>query len=337
MSVNFKVAITRDVRRADGSFTFAPFDLSALEEAGIAWDFLPIDPPNADVLGDIDGLYHFAAPLPSECLLGVDRLAVVARHGVGLDSVDVTACTNAGIAVTITPTAVTRPMASSAVALVLALAHRLVERNKALHEGDWTAARFALQGTGLAGRTLGIVGYGRIGQEVVRLLRPWGMRVLVTQRTSVTDEGVTFVSLPTVLEEADFLVICCPLTDETRGLINVQRLRTMKPTAFLVNVARGAVVDQQALVDALQSGRLAGAGLDVVDPEPLPADDPLLALTNVIGAPHSLGYTDELLAGCVAQACEALIDVAAGRVPNNLANPEVVKNPHFIEKLRRYS
>jgi phosphoglycerate dehydrogenase-like enzyme len=191
-------------------------------------------------------------------------------------------------------------------------------------------------GTGLTGRTLGVIGYGRIGRDVVRLLEPWGMRVLVTQRTAVAEDGVSHVPLETLLGEADFVVVCCPLTDETRGLLDRRRLGLMKPNAFLVNVARGAIVDQEALVEALLEERLAGAGLDVVDPEPLPADDPLLSLPNVVGAPHSLGYTDELLRRCVEQACESLIDVAAGRVPRDLANPDVLGNPLFTEKLHRF-
>jgi phosphoglycerate dehydrogenase-like enzyme len=181
-----------------------------------------------------------------------------------------------------------------------------------------------------------MIGYGRIGRDVVRLLEPWGMRVLVTQRTPVDEAGVSYVPLDTLLREADFVVVACPLTDETRGLLDRRRLGLMKPAAFLVNVARGAIVDRDALVEALREGRLAGAGVDVLDPEPLPADDPLLSLPNVVGAPHSLGYTDELLRGCVEQACGALIDVASGRVPADLANPEVVDNPRFGKKLDRF-
>ena len=131
------------------------------------------------------------------------------------------------------------------------------------------------------------------------------------------------------------VVVACPLTEATRGLLDARRLGLMKPTAILVNVARGAIVDQAALVEALRSGRLAGAGLEVVDPEPLPADDPLLELPNVVGAPHSLGYTDDLIRGCVEEACAALLSVAAGRVPANVANPEVLDNPLFTAKLNR--
>lgn len=334
----FRVGVTRDVRRPDGTFTFAPYDLSQLEREGLEWAFLAEDarPLVPGLLQGIDGLYHFSAPVVAASLDGVERLAVLARHGVGLDFVDVVACTERGIAVTITPDGVTHPMASSAVTLLLALSHRLRERDRALHAGDWGAGRFAPTGTGLAGRTLGMIGYGRIGREVVRLLEPWGMRVLVTRRTPDDEPGVTSVALEPLLEEADAVVVACPLTDETRGLLDRRRLGLMKPTAFLVNVARGAIVDQGALVEALRGGRLAGAGLDVVDPEPLPADDPLLSLPNVVGAPHSLGYTDDLLRGCVDGACAALLALAAGREPPNLVNPDVLENPLFATKLARF-
>lgn len=336
---SFRIGVTRDVRRADGSLTFAPTaDLSALEVDGVEWAFLAEDarPLTPELLAGIDGLYHFSAPLTAAGLNGaVDRLAIIARHGVGLDFFDVDVCTERGIMVTITPGGVIRPMASAAATLVLSLSHRLRERDRALHEGDWGAGRFAPAGTGLAGRTLGVIGYGRIGREVVRLLAPWQMRVLVTQRTPLAEQGVTFVPLETLLADADVVVVSCPLTDETRGLLDDRRLRLMKPTAFLVNVARGAIVDQRALVDALRDGRLAGAGVDVVDPEPLPADDPLLALPNVVGAPHSLGYTDELVRGCVDGACDALLAVAAGRIPADIVNSDVLDHPLLITKLAR--
>jgi phosphoglycerate dehydrogenase-like enzyme len=228
-------------------------------------------------------------------------------------------------------------MASAAVTLVLALAHRLRERDRALHDGDWTLGRFAPLGTGLTGRTLGVIGYGRIGREVAHLLAPWQMRVLVTQRTPVVEDGVRHTPLETLLAEADVIVVACPLTAETRGLLDRRRLALMKPTAFVVNVARGAIIDQQALVEALREGRLAGAGLDVVDPEPLAADDPLLELPNVVGAPHSLGYTDELIRSCIAGTCNALLAVAAGRVPPDLVNSDVLDNPLFTAKLARFA
>ena len=333
----FRIGVTRDVRRPDGTLAFAPFDLSPLEVDGVEWEFLAEDarPLTPQLLAGIDGLYHFSVPVTADSLEGLDRLAVLARHGVGIDFIDVAACTERGIAVTITPKGVTRPMASAAATLALALSHRLRERDHALHEGCWGQGRFAPPGVGLTGRTLGVLGYGRIGREVARLLAPWQMRVLVTQRTPVAEEGVSYVALETLLREADVVVVACPLTHDTRGLLDARRLGLMKPTAFLVNIARGGIVDQRALTEALRTGQLAGAGLDVVDPEPLPADDPLLELPNVVGAPHSLGYTDELVRGCVEGACEALLAVAAGRVPPDLVNPDVLDTPLFTEKRDR--
>lgn len=336
----FRIGVTRDTRRSDGGLAFAPFGFTALEEAGLEWHFLAEDarPLTPDLLRDLDGLYHFSPPVTAASLDGVERLALIARHGVGLDFIDLPACTARGVAVTITPDGVTGPMASAAVALVLALAHRLRERDQALHAGDWSpAGRFEPQGTGLHGRTLGLVGYGRIGREVVRLLGPWEMRVLVTQRTPVAEPGVEHVALDELLSRADVVVVACPLTAETRGLLDARRLGLLRPGALLVNVARGAIVDQQALADGLREGRLAGAGLDVFDPEPFPVADPLLALPGVVGAPHSLGYTDQLLAGCIGDACAALLAVAAGRIPAHVANPEVLDHPRFQEKLARHA
>jgi phosphoglycerate dehydrogenase-like enzyme len=329
----FQIGVTRDLRATDGTFAFAPFDLSALEGPGLEWRFLEDEALTPGLLKGLDGLYHFSGPVTAASLEGVDRLAIISRHGVGLDAVDVDACSERGIAVAITPEAVTRPMASAAATLVLALAHRLRERDRALHDGDWRQGRFTPTGLGLAGRTLGVIGFGRVGREVVRLLGPWGMNVLVSTRSPVTDPDVRQVPLDDLLAEADVVVVACPLTPETRSLLDARRLSSMKRSAFLVNVARGGIVDQAALAAALGEGRISGAGLDVFDPEPLPADDPLLALPNVIGAPHSLGYTDELVRGCIDGACRALLDVASGRVPSDLANPAVLDNPLFTAKL----
>jgi len=337
----FRVGVTRDIRRRDGALVFAPIGLEALERPGIEWRFLADDARELtpELLGDLDGLCHFSPAVTAASLDGVERLAIVARHGVGLDSVDLDACTARGIAVTVTPEAVTRPMASAAVVLVLALAHRLADRDRALRAGEWGEGRFVPIGLGLTGRTLGVIGFGRIGREVVRLLAPWEMRVLVATRSPVPAEGIGVepVVLDVLLAEADVVVVASPLTPETRHLLDARRLGLMKPTAFLVNVARGPIVDQGALVDALREGRLAGAGLDVFEREPIPVADELLALPNVVGAPHSLGYTDELVRGCVESVCNALLTVAAGDVPGDVANPAVLESPRFREKLHRFA
>jgi phosphoglycerate dehydrogenase-like enzyme len=331
----FRVGVTRDVRRPDGTLVFAPVGFEPLEAAGIPWAFLADDRPELtpDLLCDLDGLFHFAPVVSAASLDGVDRLAIIARHGVGLDFIDLDACTERGIAVTITPHAVTRPLASAAAALVLALAHRLVERFDELRAGHWSEGRFDLLGTGLRGKTLGVVGYGRIGREVVRLLRPWELHVLVATPRDPGDETVMHVPLDVLLRDADVVVIACPLTPETHHLLDAERLALMKPTALLVNVARGPIVDQAALEAALAEGRLAGAGLDVFEQEPVDPDDPILRAPGVVASPHALGYSEELFRDCVAAACAALVDVAAGRVPADVANPEVLESRQFREKL----
>jgi phosphoglycerate dehydrogenase-like enzyme len=335
----FHVGVTRDVLRPDGSFVFGPVGLDALERPGLSWSFLDEDRREltADQLAGLDALFHFSPAVSADSLDGVERLALIARHGVGLDFIDLEACTARGIAVTITPAGVTRAMASAAVALVLVLSHRLVERHDHLVAGRWSEGRFDLLGLGLTGRTLGVIGFGRIGREVVRLLRPWELRVLVAQRSDPGDDSVEHVPLATLLAEADVAVVSCPLTPETHHLLDSSALGLMKPTALLVNVSRGPIVDQAALAEALREGRLAGAGLDVFEHEPVDPADPILTAPGFVGAPHSLGYWDELFRRCVADACSAILDVAAGRIPSEVANADVLAVPLFHEKLERFA
>jgi len=335
----FHVGVTRDLLRPDGSLVFAPIGLEALDRPGLVRSFLDEDRTELapTQLDDLDALFHFSPAVSAASLEGVERLALIARHGVGLDFIDLEACTARGVAVTITPGGVTRAMASAAVAFVLALSHRLLQRHERLVAGRWSEGRFDLLGLGLTGRSLGVIGYGRIGREVVRLLRPWELRVLVAQRSDPRDRDVEHVALETLLEEADVVVVACPLTPETYHLLDARRLALMKPAALLVNVARGPVVDQAALAEALREGRLAGAGLDVFEQEPVDTADAILTAPGFIGSPHSLGYWDELFRRCVADACSAILDVAAGRVPRDVANADVLESSLFTEKLARFA
>jgi phosphoglycerate dehydrogenase-like enzyme len=333
----FRVGVTRDVLRPDGTLVFAPIGLEALDRPGLARSFLDEDRRELtpDQLGDLDALFHFSPVVSAASLDGVDRLALIARLGVGLDFIDLDACTARGIAVTITPAGVTRAMASAAVAFVLALSHRLLPRHEHLVAGRWSEGRFDQLGLGLTGRTLGVIGYGRIGREIVRLLRPWELRVLVAQRSDPADPAVEHVPLEVLLEQADVVVIAAALTPETHHLLDADRIGRMKPSAFLVNVSRGPIVDQAALAAALQEGRLAGAGLDVFEQEPVDPADPILTAPGFVGAPHALGYWDELFRRSVADACSAILDVAAGRVPSDIANADVLQSPLFTDKLSR--
>jgi D-3-phosphoglycerate dehydrogenase len=266
-------------------------------------------------------------------LAGADRLRVLARLGVGYDTVDVDACTKAGVLLTITPDGVRRPMASSAMAFVLALAHRMLQKDRNVRLGGWD--RLEQAGVGLTGRTLGLIGVGNVGRDVVALSEPFGMRrIAYDPYLGTAPPGVELVPLETLMREADFAVILCPLTDETRRLVNAERLGLMKPTAFLVNVARGPIVDQAALTEALQERRIAGAALDVFEREPPEPDDPLLSLDNVILAPHAIGLTDEIFRGSGRSACRSVLAVARGRVPDYVVNRDALDHPR-LKELRR--
>jgi len=330
---DFRVGVTRE--------SFLPYGLEPLDRLGIPWERLREQPEELtpELVDGYDALFHFFVRVSRASLEDVERLALIARHGVGLDMVDVDACTERGVAVTITPDGLRTPMASAALALILAATHRLVERDRAVHDDRWTEGRFGLIGLGLTGRTLGLIGFGSIAREVARLIAPYRMRVLASTPRLTDAEaaahGAVRADLDDLLREADVVVVAAPLTPETHHLLDARRLALLKRTAYLVNIARGAIVDQAALVDALRAGRLAGAGLDVFEQEPIPADDELLRLPNVVVAPHALGYTDEMFHGCVRSACAAIAAVVEGRVPEHLANPAVLDSGAFREKLGR--
>jgi len=229
-------------------------------------------------------------------------LKAIANYAVGYDNVDVDAATRRGIPVGNTPDVLTDATADLAFTLLLASARRLLEAAATVTDGTWdTWDPRGLLGRSVHGATLGIIGAGRIGQAVAKRATGFEMEVLVAGRPSPDEDDDARQQTPPdgrtpileVLQRSDFISIHCPLTEQTRHLIDTEALRLMKPTAILINTARGPIVDQRALAAALRDGQIAGAGLDVTDPEPLPADDPLLAAPNLIVAPHIGSATHE--------------------------------------------
>jgi phosphoglycerate dehydrogenase-like enzyme len=333
----FRIGLTRDFLKPDGSVGFGDIGLALLDAApGVAWDFLPENTPvlSPEQVSDYDGLLVLAPKVTPATLATVDRLSVIARFGVGYDNVDVPACTSAGVMLTITPDGVRRPVAVSAMTLLLALSHKLLIKDQLTRAGRWSE-KLNHMGQGVRGRTLGVIGVGNIGREIFQLAAPFEMRHLGYDpflKTPVA--GVDLVSLETLLQEADYIVICCALTPETHHLLNADRLSLMKRNSYLINVARGPIVDQVALTAALVDQQIAGAGLDVFDVEPIAADDPLLSLENVILSPHAICWTDECFRNIGLSACQSLIDVAAGRTPAHLVNRDVLTNPRLLRKLR---
>ncbi|NSW52446.1 MAG: D-glycerate dehydrogenase [Anaerolineae bacterium] len=219
------------------------------------------------------------------------QLKVVANYAVGYDNIDLAAAREMGVAVGNTPGVLTETTADLAWALLMAVNRRIVEGDRYVREDCWkTWGPELLRGYEMAGKTIGIIGFGRIGKAVARRAAGFGMRTVFYSPSETSEEfpewNALKVDLDTCLATADFLSLHCPLNEQTRSMVNAEALARMKPTAILVNTARGAVVDSRALYQALKSGALAGAGLDVTDPEPIPLDDPLLELPNVIITPH---------------------------------------------------
>ncbi|RYI27845.1 MAG: dehydrogenase [Acetobacteraceae bacterium] len=266
------------------------------------------------------------APIPTGIASREQGLRALVRHGAGLDMIDVVEATWAGVLVANVPGANALTVAEHAIWTALALLRRNPQVTRDLHTSGWAAARsHSDHGRELSGRTLGVLGLGSIGRALSRIARSgFGMPVLAHTRSGSVVEGVEAVGLSDLLERSDVLVLCAPLTEATRGLIDAAALARMKPGSILINVARGPMVDEAALVGALQSGQLAGAALDVFDTQPLPQDHPLLTLPNVILTPHMAGITEESMLrmgqGVVAETRRIL----AGELPVNLVNPDAV-------------
>ncbi len=256
------------------------------------------------------------------------RLRVIGRPGIGVDNVDLAAATARGICVVNTPDAPTQPVVEKVIGWMLMLAHHLRDADRVARVPQWQG-RSALLGNDLAGKTLGLIGVGRVGSRVAQIgASSFGMRVLAFDPYANPERllklGIERVAqIDALLPLVDFLSINCPLTPETRGLIDARRLRAMKPTAFLINSARAQVVDEAALVQALCDKWIAGAALDVFSAEPPPPDHPLLQLDNVILSPHTGSFTREGMLRMLTQTAEQVLMVLNGRRPPNLVNPEV--------------
>ena len=340
----FRVALSADFRKPDGSPSFPEFDLSPLEDhPDIDMFYLEPEPEiPAAQLSDVDALILLTPRVGADSLTPGGRLAMVARFGVGYDNVDLAACSAHDVAVVITPDGVRRPVAVSILTFIFALSGKLFVKDALARRGPagW-AEKTVHNGIGLVGLTLGSVGMGNIGAEMFRLARPLDMRFIAhdpyADPALAAELGVTLTDLDTVFHEADFVCVNCPHSDETHHLVNADRLAQMKPTAFLINTARGPIVDQAALTDALREGRIAGAGIDVFEQEPPDADDPLLTLDNAIVTPHALCWTDQLFAGSGAADVRAVMAVMEGRVPGGIVNRDVVNRPGWKARLAEYS
>jgi phosphoglycerate dehydrogenase-like enzyme len=339
----FRVALSGDFKKPDGSPAFPDFDLTPLEQnPAVEFDYVQTN--GVITAADLDGFDALILLMPRiepESFPKDGRLAIVARFGVGYDTVNVQACTDHDCALAITPDGVRRPVAVSIITFMLALTGKLPQKDRITRQGpDGWAKRSAQMGTGLVGRTLGQLGIGNIGAEVFRLAKPFEMNFIAHDPyadAKVAQElGVRLVGLEELFREADVLSVSCPLNDETRHIVNAERLALMKSSAYVINTSRGPVVDERALTKALQEGTIAGAGLDVFEQEPSPADNPIYQLDNVLVTPHALCWTDQCFAGIGAADVKAVFDVMHGRVPTGIVNRRIVERPGWQEKLKRY-
>ena len=323
--MTFRIGLTRDLLKADGQAIFGAGPLSLLQnESAIEWEFLPetLVEITSEVMARYDGLYVNSPRVSAASVSRADcRVKIVSRHGVGYDSVDVKALADKGVITTNTPVAVRRPVAVAALTLIFALAGRLLTKDQLTREGSWHD-RTNHMGLGLTTRTLGVIGAGGIGQELLALARPFGWRMLAAdpwvdaQRLEAL--GASKTSLETLLIESDFVVATLLLNDQTRHLLNAQMIGLMKPSAYLINVARGPVIDELALIHALKTGVIAGAGLDVFEQEPVLLDNPLLSMKNVLLTPHSLCWTDECFDHIAREGLACLVSFSKGQLPNSV-------------------
>jgi D-3-phosphoglycerate dehydrogenase len=327
----FRVGVTRDVRGDDGH---AVHDLGLellASEPRVEWEFLGRDERELTA-GNIDGydalMIFEPGGVSAATLAPGGRLRLIARFGMGLDAIDLDACVRHGVLVTTAPDAVREVLPAGAMALLLSLAHRLPEKDKIVRTGRWEE-RVNLVGTGTLARTIGVIGLGNVGRGVVRMAEPFGLRRLAADPyadPASVPAGVELVDLASLLGAADFVVVTSPLTPETHHLLNAERLGQMRPGSYVINVARGAIVDTLALADALRSGHLAGAALDVFETEPVASDHPLLKLDNVILSPHAVAYTQSAFRGIGTTACRAVLAVARGETPEHIANPVALES-----------
>jgi D-3-phosphoglycerate dehydrogenase len=341
MANQWRVGLTRDILDSRGEPAFGRAALAHLENArDLIWEYLPEVVPaiTPDHAAAFDALYVNIARVPAAAVARADcRLRVVARHGVGYDSVDIPAMTAAGVLVTHTPNAMPRPVATTALTFILALAGKLMQKDRMTRDGRWHE-RMDNMGMGLTGRTLGVVGAGRIGLELLRMARTFDLTLQVADpyldAALLGDTGARKVDLETLMRTSDFVVVCCLLNEETRHLIGAPQFAQMKRGAYFINVARGPIVDEAALIEALREHRIAGAALDVFETEPVDPANPLLTMDNVIVTPHSLCWTDECFHNMASTGLASIVDALSGRRPQFIVNRDVLDHPRVREWLR---
>ncbi len=307
------------------------YALAMLKEHEVRGPVPNFTAPDYDMRGVDALIVSVLSPVTAAVIARAPDLRVVGRPGIGVDNVNLADCTAYGVLVVNTPDGPTESTAEHAVGLILAVARRFKQADLGLRTQGWDTPRAPLLGMELQGKTLGLIGLGRIGGRVAHIMgQGMGMRVVAfdpyTTRERAEALGVTLVgSLTDVFRQADVISLHCPALPETRRLVNADTLAQMKPGVLLVNCARGPIVDEAALLAAVRSGHVAGAGLDVFDQEPTPSDNPLLAEPNILVTPHIASYTEDGVRKMYVGVAEEVLTVLRGERPRWLVNPEVLE------------
>jgi len=272
------------------------------------------------------------AKITKEIIDSAKNLRAIVRMGIGIDNIDIKVATSKGILVINCPDYAIEAVADYTMALLLCLSRKLIKAHSTMTKrnwGDWSSPSIELRGIELKNKVLGLVGLGRIGRAVVKRAKGFDMRFLAYDPYVRKDEarklGVELVDLETLLKNSDFVSIHTPLTKETKGMIGEKELELMKKTAFIINTARGSIIDSKALSEALTKGRIAGAALDVYQKEPPDEKEPLLNLENTILSPHIAWYTEEALKKLISSTINSIVAVIQGKTPKNVVNRELLK------------
>jgi len=338
----FKVLFTADFFNADGKPKFSDIGLNIftdhthVQKDSFA-EHLPEIAPSQ--IGNAQGVIALTPSVTANSLSQADELLAIARFGVGYDNTDVNACTEADVLLSIAIGAVDRPVAEATIGWMIALTHHFRTKDQLVRTGQWDA-RVNYHGCELRDRTLGIVGLGGIGRKVVKLLQGFGMNQPIAfdpfADASVAKQfDVRMVKLDELLRTADFVSIHCPLSDATHNLIDADQIALMRPEAYLLNTARGGIVNEDALYEALQQGRIAGAAVDCFVGEPITHPHRLGELENVLLAPHSIAWTHELFRDIGQMACQGMVKLSIGKEPRGIVNREVLERKSFQEKWQR--
>ena len=337
----FRIGLSADISDQSGGFSWGDISIETLSP--LPWEFLAREEPNftPDLVVGFDAI-AFGAPgvVPGSFATPEESPLIIARLGVGYDNIDLAECTRAGVAVTITPDGSKKPVATAALTLVLATMHRLHAKQNLAQFHLWDQRLTDGLGSGLNGKSVGTIGFGNIGTEFFRLITPFDCERFAYDPWKIQSDAdpheVTLVSLEELLQWCDVIVILATLTPQTHHLINAENIKLMKSNAILVNISRGPIVDEAALITALESGAIAGAGLDVFEAEPPAKNNSLLSMDNVIATPHNIAWTDELARGMGLSALGAIKNICNSEIPQFIVNREVLDTPQFLTKFARY-